>query len=138
IGLLLATAAVSAVGLFGETALEDGGWRVPFLISIVLVLIGLFIRLKVSEPPAFTRVKQRNEQARIPLFEVIRRHPRMTLLGMGARVSESVTFNVYNAFVVTYTVEVLKLQKHVAFDSLLVAAAVGFVVVLAAGRLSDR
>ncbi|MQA03553.1 MAG: MFS transporter [Streptosporangiales bacterium] len=138
IGLLLATASVSAVNAFGENALAEGGWRVPFLISIVLVLIGLFIRLKVSEPPAFSQLKEQNEQAKVPLFEVIRKHPRTTLLGMGARVSESVTFNVYNAFLVTYTVEVLKLRKEIALDSLLIAAAVGFVVVLAAGRLSDR
>ncbi|MQA81294.1 MAG: MFS transporter [Streptosporangiales bacterium] len=138
VGLLLATLSVSAVSSFGDNALAEGGWRIPFLISIVLVVIGLFIRLRISEPPAFQRLKENDDRARVPLFEVIRKHPRITLLGMGARISESVTFNVYNAFLVTYTVEVLKLKQHIVLDSLVIAAIVGFAVVLLAGRLSDR
>jgi len=138
IGLLLSTVAVSAVGAFGEDALANGGWRIPFLISIVLVVIGLFIRLRIKEPPAFERLRESDQRSRVPLLEVFKDHPRTTLLAMGARVSESVTFNVYNAFLVTYTVQVLKLQKGIVLNSLLVASVVGFAVILLAGRISDR
>ncbi len=138
IGLLLSTLSVSAVGLFGSTALVDGGWRIPFLASIVLVAIGLFIRMRIQEPPAFQRLRESDQRSKTPLFEVLRQHPKTTLLAMGARVSESVTFNVYNAFLVTYTVEILKLQKGIVLNSLLVASVVGFFVILAAGRASDR
>lgn len=116
----------------------DGGWRVPFLASIVLVAIGLFIRMRIQEPPAFERIRESDQRSKVPLVEVLRRHPRTLLLAMGARVSESVTFNVYNAFLVTYTVEILKLQKGIVLNSLLVASVVGFFVILAAGRASDR
>ena len=73
----------------------------------------------------------------LPLVEVFR-YPKVTLLAMGARVSESVTFNIYNAFLVTYTVTVLGLAASVVLDALLVASVVGFVAILVAGRLSDR
>jgi metabolite-proton symporter len=138
IGLLLSTGAVMALGLLGPDALVGGTWRIPFLASIVLVAIGLFIRLRIAEPPAFKDLVDNDARARVPLVEVVLRHPKVTLLAMGARISESVTFNVYNAFLVTYVVTVLGLANTVALNALLVAAFVGFFVILAAARLSDR
>jgi MFS transporter, MHS family, shikimate and dehydroshikimate transport protein len=138
IGLLLSTAAVSGVGLLGDEALVAWGWRIPFLASFVLIAVGLFIRLRIAEPPAFEEVKKAGKQAKVPLLEVLRRHPRTTLLAMGARFSESVTFNVYNAFLLTYTTLVLGLSKSVALNGLLIAAAVGFFVIPLSGALSDR
>jgi MHS family shikimate/dehydroshikimate transporter-like MFS transporter len=138
IGLLSSTVAVSAVTALPDEAFRAWGWRVPFLISIVLVVVGLVIRLKIDEPPAFKSLAAADQKARLPLLEVITRHPKVTLLAMGARVSESVTFNVYNAFLLTFTVTVLKLDKSIVLNALLVGAVVGFVVILAAGRLSDR
>jgi metabolite-proton symporter len=138
IGLLTSTVAVTAVTSLPDEAFQAWGWRVPFLISIVLVVVGLVIRLKIEEPPAFKSLEKAEEKAKLPLLEVITKHPKVTLLAMGARVSESVTFNIYNAFLVTYTVTVLTLDKSIVLNSLLVASVVGFIVILAAGRLSDR
>jgi metabolite-proton symporter len=138
IGLLLSTGAVKGLGLLGTDALIAGAWRIPFLASIVLVAIGLFIRLRIAEPPAFQDLVDSDARARVPLLEVVLRHPKVTLLAMGARISESVTFNVYNAFLVTYVVTVLGLASSVALNALLVAAFVGFFVILGAARLSDR
>ncbi len=138
IGLLLSTLSVSTVGRFGDEALADWAWRVPFLLSIVLVAIGLFIRLRISEPPAFERMVRSGQRARVPLLDVLRQHPKITLLAMGARMSESVTFNVYNAFLLTYTVAILGLPRSIVLDSLLVAAVVGFVAIPLAGMASDR
>ncbi len=138
IGLLTSTVAVTAVTSLPDEAFQAWGWRVPFLVSIVLVVVGLVIRLKIEEPPAFKSLEKAEEKAKLPLLEVITKHPKVTLLAMGARVSESVTFNIYNAFLVTYTVTVLTLDKSIVLNSLLVASVVGFIVILAAGRLSDR
>jgi MFS transporter, MHS family, shikimate and dehydroshikimate transport protein len=138
IGLLLSTGAVSALGVFGDEALVAWAWRVPFLMSFVLIAVGLFIRLRIAEPPAFEAVKEAGQQSKMPLIEVVRQHPRTTLLAMGARVSESVTFNVYNAFLLTYTTVVLGLSKSIVLDGLLIAAVVGFFVIPLAGALSDR
>ena len=138
IGLLLSTVAVKLLAPLGDDALTSWAWRIPFLASIVLVAIGLFIRLRIQEPPAFKDLVESGARSRMPLLEVIRRHPRTTLLAMGARISESVTFNVYNAFLVTYVVTVLALKNSVALNALLVAALVGFFVILAAANISDR
>jgi MFS family permease len=104
----------------------------------VLVAVGLFVRLRIAEPPAFVALVESDERSRVPLLEVVRQHPKHTLLAMGARISESVTFNVYNAFLVTYVVTVLGLNSSVALNALLVAAVVGFGVILAAAAISDR
>ena len=138
IGLLLSTGAVKALGPLGHDALVTWAWRIPFLASIVLVGVGLFIRLRIAEPPAFRDLVANDARAKVPLLEVVRRHPGTTLLAMGARMSESVTFNVYNAFLVTYVVTVLGLANTVALNALMVAAVVGFAMILLAGRLSDR
>ncbi|GAA5130676.1 MFS transporter [Alloalcanivorax gelatiniphagus] len=138
IGLLTSTLAVTAVTRLPEESFQSWGWRVPFLISIALVVVGLVIRLRIEEPPAFKDLEQADAKAAMPLVEVFRDHPKVTLLAMGARVSESVTFNIYNAFLVTYTVTVLGLDASVVLDALLVASVVGFASILVAGRLSDR
>ncbi|WP_374455230.1 MFS transporter [Nocardioides sp.] len=138
IGLLTSTLAVTAVTQLPDESFESWGWRIPFLVSIVLVAVGLVIRLKIDEPPAFREIEDADAQAALPLVEVFRNHPKVTLLAMGARVSESVTFNIYNAFLVTYTVKVLGLDASVVLDALLVAAVVGFATILVAGHVSDR
>jgi metabolite-proton symporter len=138
IGLLTSTIAVSAATALPDEAFQAWGWRVPFLISIVLVFVGLVIRLRIDEPPAFKSLEANDQKAKLPLIEVFTKHPKVTLLAMGARVSESVTFNVYNAFLLTFTVTVLNLDKSIVLNALLVAAVVGFAVILAAGRASDR
>jgi MHS family shikimate/dehydroshikimate transporter-like MFS transporter len=138
VGLLLSTGSVNALGVFGDDALQEWAWRVPFLLSAVLIAIGLFIRLRISESPGFQAVREAGAEAKMPLVEVVRRHPRVTLLGIGARLSESVTFNVYNAFLLTYTTLVLGLSKSVALNGLLIAAGVGLVMIPLAGHLSDR
>ncbi|WP_295661415.1 MFS transporter [uncultured Nocardioides sp.] len=137
IGLLLSTASVRLLGGLGDEALVEWAWRLPFLLSIVLVAIGLFIRLRITEPETFREVLASDDRATLPAWEALVRHPRATLLGMGVRMSESVTFNVYNAFLVAY-VATLALAPKVILDALLVAAVVGFFAILGSARLSDR
>ncbi len=138
IGLLLSTVAVNLASLGGEDALVGWTWRIPFLASIVLVVVGLVVRLKVSEPPAFQALVETDDRATVPVFEVIRHYPKQLLIGVGARLSESITFNVYNAFLLTYTTTVLGLPNRYALNGLLIASVIGFIVIPVAGGLSDR
>jgi len=138
IGLLLSTLAVNGASAFGADALTAWAWRLPFLASIVLVGVGFVVRLRVSEPPAFAEVVETGSRERVPFLRVFREFPRLTLLGMGTRFCESLTFNIYNAFILTYTTEVLHLSKDVALNGLLVAAVIGFVIIPLGGWLSDR
>lgn len=138
LGLLLSTLAVNLVSIPGEEALVEWTWRIPFLASILLVIVGLVVRLKVEEPQAFKDMQATGETVKVPVFEVIRKYPKQLLVGFGARVSESITFNVYNAFLLTYTTTVLGLSSSLALNGLLIASVIGFFVIPLSGKLSDR
>ncbi|MBY6060998.1 MFS transporter [Microbacterium esteraromaticum] len=138
LGLLLSTLAVNLASIPGDEALAEWTWRIPFIASILLVVVGLIVRLKVEEPQAFKDMQKTGETVKVPVLEVIRNYPKQLLIGFGARVSESITFNVYNAFLLTYTTTVLGLSSAHALNGLLIASVVGFFVIPLSGRLSDR
>lgn len=138
LGLLLSTIAVDLVSAGGDGPLQAWAWRIPFLFSAILVGLGLFLRLRVTEPASFTALMQTDQRAKVPLLEVIRHYPKQILIGAGARFSESITFNVYNAFILTYTSTVLEVPKSYALNGLLIASVAGFFLIPVAGRLSDR
>ncbi|HET7479058.1 MAG TPA: MFS transporter [Rubrobacteraceae bacterium] len=117
---------------------EAWGWRVPFLFSFVLVGVGLFIRLRILESPAFTRVKESGTEAPMPILDVLRTYPKNVLLAMGMRFAENGTFYVLTVFVLTYVVEELKLEQTTGLIGVLIAAFIGLFTVPFFGHLSDR
>jgi metabolite-proton symporter len=138
LGLVLSTIAIFLVAWLPEEPFLAWGWRVPFLLSSLLLAVGLYVRLRIEETPVFQEVKERGTEVRAPLIEAVRSHPRNTLLGMGARFSESTTFNVYNQFVLTYTTVQLGIDRSPILAGLLAAGIIGLIVVPATGALSDR
>lgn len=137
-GLLLSTGVFSLVSTLPEEQLLAWGWRLPFLLSIILVGVGLFIRLRIHETPAFNQVKEAGEEAQIPLFEAIRAHPRNILLAMGARVAENGFFYVYSVFALVYVTEQLKLPRSTILHGVLLATVCEFFSIPFFGALSDR
>jgi MHS family shikimate/dehydroshikimate transporter-like MFS transporter len=138
-GLLLST--LVFLGLQSATTEEQflaWGWRVPFLVSIVLVGVGLFIRLKVMESPVFQQVKDSGTEASKPIIDVIKTHPRSVLTAMGMRVAENGTFYVMTVFVLTYGEDTLELSKSTMLTGVIIAAALGLFTVPLWGALSDR
>jgi MHS family shikimate/dehydroshikimate transporter-like MFS transporter len=117
---------------------DSWGWRVPFLLSLVLVGVGLFIRLRIMETPAFLRVKESRTEAPMPILDVLRTHPKNVLLAMGMRVAENGTFYVLTVFVLTYIVEELKLEQTTGLVGVLIAAFIGLFTIPFFGHLSDR
>jgi metabolite-proton symporter len=139
IGLLLANGVLSLMGaVTGDDAFLSWGWRVPFLLSGVLVLVGLWIRLSIEESPLFAGVESKHEKAKAPIVEVLQRYPRQVLLALGARVGVDVVFYVYVLFITTYVVTYLKLPQHYALNAVLIAAACQAVFIPLFGALSDR
>lgn len=139
IGLLLANGVISFMGgVTSEAAFLSWGWRVPFLLSGVLVLIGLWIRLTIAESPLFRDVEARDTKAKAPIVDVLRRYPKQVLLAIGARVGVDVAFYTFVLFVTTYVVTYLKLPKSYALNAVLIAAACQVVLIPWFGRLSDR
>ena len=139
IGLLLANGVLSLMGgITSDAAFLSWGWRVPFLLSGLLVLVGLWIRLTIAESPLFQEVEAEETKARTPIVEVLRSYPKQVLLAIGARVGVDVAFYTFVLFVTTYVVTYLKLPRSYALNAVLVAAAVQVVLIPLFGRLSDR
>ena len=84
------------------TAGLSWGWRFPFLISALLVVVGLWIRLTIAESPLFREVEQADTKAAAPILEVLRRYPKQVLLAVGARVGVDVAFYTFVLFITTY------------------------------------
>ncbi len=114
------------------------GWRLPFLFSIALVGIGLFIRVQISETPAFKRMLEEEKPAALPAVEVIRNHGSDVVLGIGAKIAESGLFNIYAVFVITYCVGKLGLPRQTILNGVLLACALECVTLPLFGYLSDR
>jgi MFS family permease len=143
IGLLLSTLVLSLVNATtSDDQFLSWGWRVPFLLSIVLVLIGLWVRLAVSESPVFQAAQEKAARAavveRAPILRVLTRYRREVLIAMGARVAENVSYYVWTAFVLVYITEQLKLPRQLALNALIVAAVVHLFAILGWAALSDR
>ncbi|MGH3623957.1 MAG: MFS transporter, partial [Sciscionella sp.] len=114
------------------------GWRIPFLFSLVLVAIGLFIRLKILETPMFAEVVSSNKTVRRPVSEVIRRHPKEILLSAGLRFSEQMPFYLFTSFVITYLTKQQGFSRTFVLSAVLVAAALELVTIPLFAHLSDR
>jgi len=139
IGLLLATAVFRTLSsIIPEESFLVWGWRIPFLIGILLLGVGMFIRLRILESPIFTEAKKTNATTEMPIFEVIRRYPRNVLLAMGARFGENAFFYIITAFVLTYATQQAGFTKDQVLQAVLIGSGVQFFVIPFFGWLSDR
>jgi metabolite-proton symporter len=138
-GLLLSTGLVRIMsGILPTDAFNSWGWRVPFLLSIVLVGIGLYVRLRVMESPQFTEVKKSEEVHKQPFIQVLKEHPLEILTSAFVRMAEQAPFYLFITFVLTYGTTILKFDRNEMLNYTLVAAAVGLISVPLFGYLSDR
>ena len=137
-GLLLANAVFSYFSSLPEEQFLTWGWRVPFLLSIVLVFVGLLIRMRILETPAFARIKEEKAESRQPIIEVIRMYPKQVLLAMGARFAENGGFYIYSVFVLTYATQVAKFAQQTVLYGILIGAALELLAIPFFGALSDR
>ena len=138
-GLLLSTGVFAALSAWlPEPAFLAWGWRVPFLISVLLVAVGLFIRLRVLESPSFEKLKNARRESRTPLLDVFREHPREVLIGMGMRFAQNVIFYIYTVFVLSYGENTLGLPRSVMLRGVMVASFLGLFTIPLWSYLSDR
>jgi MFS family permease len=137
-GLFLANLAVLAVSAVSGEHFLTWGWRVPFLFSIVLVALGMYIRLGILETPVFRRLVAERRIERTPVLEVLRRRPREILLTALCRMAEQAPFYLFTAFVFAYGTGVLHLERDFLLLAVLAAAMISFVSIPLFGHLSDR
>jgi len=137
-GLFLANLAVLAMSAFSGEQFLTWGWRVPFLFSIVLVALGLYIRLDIQETPVFLRLVAERRIERAPVLEVFRRQPREIILTALCRMAEQAPFYLFTAFVFSYGTDILHLNRDFLLMAVLAAAMISFVSIPFFGHLSDR
>ncbi|MEU2563651.1 MFS transporter [Streptomyces longispororuber] len=156
-GQLLATGVLATLtATLSDAAFASWGWRVPFLFSGVLVLVGLWIRLSVDESPVFKAALAAAERRKAalaagepgeaaraprekpPLVAVLRDHWRDVLIAMGTRMAENISYYVVTAFILVYATEHAGTSKQTALNAVLIASAVHFVTIPLWGALSDR
>ena len=137
-GLLLSTGVATLFSALTGPAFLTWGWRVPFLLSAVLIGVGLWVRLRVVESPDFARVRAERAVVRQPVLEVIRTQWRDILLSALVRLSEQAPFYLFTSFVLTYVTKQIKLGRNEVLLFTMVAAAVALVAVPLFGHLSDR
>ena len=146
-GNLLATAVLAVLAAVqSDAAFQAWGWRIPFLLSGVLVVVGLWIRLTITESPVFLAAEERarsqrehtNEREAMPIVQVVREQWRAVLIAMGARMAENVSYYIITAFLLVYLTEQLGLSKSVGLNAVLIASAIHFVAIPLWGAASDR
>src|SRR5256714_7466539 len=139
VGLALAAIAVLAFqALFPGTAFDSIGWRIPFFLSVLLILVGLYIRLRILETPSFRRVKQEGRVSHIPVLEVFRHYWREIILSALLRSAEQAPFYIFTAFLLAYGVKVLKLSTNLLYVGLVITAVISFVMMPTYSAISDR
>jgi metabolite-proton symporter len=134
-GVLWILAAVQS-----DAAFLDWGWRIPFLLSAVLVAVGMWVRLTIEESPVFKEAAEQMEtQDRgMPILEVIREYPREVFVAMGMRMAENISYYIFTVISITYATTYIAVDKPVILRALLIGAAIQFAVVPAFGALSDK
>ncbi len=137
IGLILSTGAVKLFTAITGDSFTNWGWRIPFLISIILVGIGLYVRLRVVESPEFSAIRKAEKVERMPVLESIRKYPRAILCSAFVRMSEQAPFYLFITFVLTYGTKHLSLAQGGLLTDTIIAAAIGLISVPFFGWLSD-
>jgi metabolite-proton symporter len=145
-GQLIANGLLAFLAVFqSDESFLAWGWRIPFLLSAVLVIVGLWVRLQVEESPIFRQATERADARaaagvidKMPVLLVLRTYPREILTAMGARMAENVSYYIFTIVITTYVTTSLKLDKSFALNAVLIAAAIHFVTIPMWGALSDR
>ncbi len=139
-GSLLATGVLALMAsLQDEADFLAWGWRVPFLLSAVLVVVGWYIRNRVAESPLFRKeLDEAETPPKLPAMDVIRERPKAVALGAGLRVGENISYYILTVFSLTYLVDVAAESRSLALNALLVGAAVQFFAIPLFAHLSDR
>jgi MFS family permease len=137
-GLLLANIAVLVFSAISGDQFLVWGWRIPFMLSIVMVGVGLYIRLGILETPAFRRIVDEQRVERVPVIEVLKRQPKEVILSALARTGEQAPAYIYLAFIFAYGTQILHQSRDFLLSALITAGVISLFTIPIAGALSDR
>src|SRR5215469_10467104 len=136
-GLFLANCAVLAFSWLSGDQFNVWGWRIPFFLSAIMVVVGLWIRLGIAETPVFQRVVAEERVERVPVLEVLKRQPKQVILSALLRMPEQAPGYIVGAFIFTYGTTVLHQTRDFILLAVITQTVLGFLWVVVAGHLSD-
>ncbi|MFC7363988.1 MULTISPECIES: MFS transporter [Bhargavaea] len=138
IGMVLGTLALSVMTLLPEDAFMSWGWRVPFLLSALLVIFGLWIRKGIEETPSFKKVQAEGSAPKVPLVHTLKHHWREVLIAVGAKVVETAPFYIFGTFVVSYATSNVGHTNSEVLNAVMVATIITTILIPIMGKLSDK
>ena len=139
IGLLLANGVFALVTWWlSEEAFLSWGWRIPFLSSALLIAVGLYIRMGLTESPLFAKMEKEAKQGHAPIVEVLRHHKKQVGLALGSRIGSDIAFYVFTLFLLVYLPQQLQLPKSLGLQAVLVGAVAQCIGIPLFGHLSDK
>jgi metabolite-proton symporter len=137
-GVFLSTIVMLGFSALSGASFISWGWRVPFILSIVLVAIGLWIRIGILETPVFKQLVESQKIEKAPIIEVIKKQPREIILSALLRMAEQAPFYIFTAFIFAYGTGTLKMSRELVLSAVLVASCVSFITIPLSGHISDR
>lgn len=138
IGMLMASLSFAIVSALPDAQFQSWGWRVPFIASIALVFLGLWIRKGLNETPAFQAAKDSGAVAKMPLLDTLKDHWRSVLIAVGIKFVETGPFYIFVTFVVSYATTNLNYERPTVLNAVSVGALISTVMIFTMGALSDR
>lgn len=138
IGLLLGTLSISFMTLLPNSQFEAWGWRVPFILSALLVFIGLWIRNGIDETPAFKEAKESGNISKVPLIDTFKYHWKEVLIAVGAKVVETAPFYIFGTFIISYATGTLGFERSSTLNAVTIATLVTTIMIPFMGKLSDK
>ncbi|NYT67348.1 MFS transporter [Pusillimonas noertemannii] len=138
LGMALGTASFFGLAYLSDEQFMAWGWRVPFLASALLVVVGTFIRMHIDETPEFKRNAREGKLVRFPVIDAIKNHPKDLLLGLGARITEISWIYVITIFGLSYAVTNLGISRNLVLGAIALGAAVELITIPLFGAISDR
>jgi metabolite-proton symporter len=138
IGLLLSSLAITMFSLMGSQNFIAWGWRIPFLLSLVLVAVGLWIRFQVMESPIFQKIIEEKRASKVPVLEAITKSPKEIILSALARMSEQAPFYIFITYIVSYGTKQMHYDKSLLTTATMVAGLLSLCWVPLAGYWSDK
>ena len=112
IGLVLATVTFLIVGTLPDDQLTSWGWRVPFLLSFLMIGVTLYVRLRVEESPVFKEVQKQQRVVKLPIVDAIKRYPKSMAVGVGAHICDVAVIYTYVTFSVAYLIDQLDFSRR--------------------------
>jgi MFS transporter, MHS family, shikimate and dehydroshikimate transport protein len=138
-GLLLSTGVFAMISQLPEESLYSWGWRLAFLLSVLLVAVGLYVRLAMTEPPDFAEIKRTGSESKAPILDAVRQHPKNVALAMGARVAENGAFYLYTVFILNYATQPkIGFSRSVVLNAIALTALIEIFAIPAYGWMSDK